>query len=272
MVFPLFHLASLLPAELDFISMLKFIATFAVISLVFSLLARIVFGKRSSLSQAVSSAIGILMIYVLTIVVDTFNPHGLARFLSPLPFVDFVEDNMYLFPIGHSPFVPLCSEILSMIVLAFLVNLLNTWIPKGESVAIWYGLRFLTVILAMALHYVLTWALRAFLPGPLLTYAPMILLTVLVISLVLAALKLFLGIALALVNPIFGTLYTFFFSNIFGKQLSKAALSTGLLCGIVYSLDRFGYSVICISAAALISYIPLIAALLILWYLIGHLL
>lgn len=272
MDFSLSHLASMLPVELDIISILKFIAALAVICLVFSLFARIVLGKRSALNQAVSSAIGILMIYVLTIVVDTFNPYGLARFLSPLPFVDFVDDNMYLFPIGHAPFIPLCSEILSMIMLAFLVNLLNTWIPKGEGVVTWYGLRFVTVILAMVLHYVLTWALRTFLPGALVTYAPMILLIILVVSLVLAALKLFLGLALAMVNPIFGALYAFFFSNLFGKQLSKAALTTGLLCGIVYALEHFGYSVISISVAALVSYIPLIVALLILWYLIGHLL
>lgn len=270
MDFSLSHLASILPVELDIISIVKFIATIAVISLVFSLFARIVFGKRSGLTQAVSSAIGIIMIYVLTIVVDTFNPHGLAYFLSPLPFVDFVEDNMYLYPISHAPFIPLCSEILSMIALAFLVNLLNTWIPMGQHVASWSGLRFLTVILAMVLHYALTWALRTFLPGMLVTYAPMILLTVLIISLVLAALKLFLGLALAMVNPIFAALYAFFFSNSFGKQLSKAALTTGLLCGIVYALEHFGYSVISISVAALISYIPLIAALLLLWYLIGH--
>lgn len=266
------QLTALLPAELDLITMLKFIGIFAVAALAFSLFARIVFGRKSSLNQAVSAAIGILMIYVLTIVVDTFDPHGLAQFLSPLPFVDFVEDNMYLFPIGYAPFVPLCSQILSMFMLAFLVNLLNTWIPKGDGVAVWYGLRFLTVVLAMALHYALSWALRTFLPAGLVTYAPMILLGVLVIGLILAALKLFLGLVLAMVNPIFGALYAFFFSNLFGKQLSKAALTTGILCGIVYTMEHFGYRVICISIAALVSYIPLIVALLILWYLIGHLL
>ena len=57
-----------------------------------------------------------------------------------------------------------------------------------------------------------------------------------------------------------------------GKQISKALFTTGVVCGILYLMDLFGLVVILISPAALLTYIPLALALLVLWFLIGHLL
>jgi hypothetical protein len=67
-------------------------------------------------------------------------------------------------------------------------------------------------------------------------------------------------------------MYTFFFSNIVGKQVSKAIFTTVILCGIVYLMGFFGYIIISITAASLITYIPLALVLLLLWYLIGRVL
>ena len=272
MDFSLSQLESMLPTEIDLLSMLKFIALFAAVSLVMSLLGRAVFGKRSSLNHAVSSAMGILFIYAVTIVVYTFDPSGLSRFLSPLPFVQFSEEYLYILSFHLAGIPSICENILSLLILAFLVNLLDSLIPKGKSLIGWYLLRFLTVILSMGLHYLVTWAIHTFLPGVLVTYAPIILLGILIVMLILGVLNVLLGLVLTAVNPILGGIYAFFFSNFIGKQLSKAMLSTALICGVVYVLERFGYSVICISAAALGAYIPLILVLLVLWYLIGHLL
>ena len=48
--------------------------------------------------------------------------------------------------------------------------------------------------------------------------------------------------------------------------------SSAIICAVLYLLDIFGYTVICISAAALMTYIPLALILLVLWYLIGGIL
>ena len=71
-----------------------------------------------------------------------------------------------------------------------------------------------------------------------------------------------LGLVIAVANPFLGAMYTFFFSNIVGKQVSKAVFSTAIVCAVFYLLDLFGYTVVCISAAALITYIPLALLLL----------
>ena len=67
-------------------------------------------------------------------------------------------------------------------------------------------------------------------------------------------------------------LYTFFFSSVIGKQLSKAVFTTAIISAVVLLLGEFGYTVICVSSAALAGYIPLAVVLLLLWFLIGHLL
>lgn len=272
MDFTISDLAAYLPVEVDLAEMLQFILIFAVGSLVMGFLGRVALGKRSDLNHAVSSAMGILFIYAVTIVVYAFNPKDLARFLSPLPFVNFSGEYLYVFSFLEADLPAICSQILSMVILAFLVNLLDSLIPKGKGIVSWYLFRFLTVLCAMALHFLVTWAFAAFLPGVLVTYAPMILLGILAAMLLLGLAKILLGLMLTAVNPILGAIYTFFFSNLIGKQISKAVLTTILLSILVFALEYFGYLMICVASTALAAYIPLILVLLVLWYLLGHVL
>ena len=55
-------------------------------------------------------------------------------------------------------------------------------------------------------------------------------------------------------------------------RLDPWTLGMAVYSGILYLLDLFGYTVICVSAAALLTYIPLALVLLVLWYLIGSVL
>ena len=266
------HAYSYIPAELDLITAAKFMLFFATASLILGVLGRLFLGKRSSLNHSLSSVMGILFIYAVTVVVYTIKPWSLDQLLSPLPFVNIFDRYMVVLPIQDSTLPALCSEILSLIILAFLVNLLDTFIPKGNNVISWYLLRFVSVILSMLLHYGVTWAFETYLPHILVTYAPTILLILLAAMLFMGLLNLILGVVLTAVNPIFGALYTFFFSNIVGKQLTKAVFTSAILCVIVFLLGEFGYTVIAISTSALATYIPLAIVLLLLWYLIGNLL
>jgi hypothetical protein len=159
-----------------------------------------------------------------------------------------------------------------MLILALLVNLLDSYIPKGKKVIGWYLYRFVTVIMAMVLHYVIYWLTTSFVPEVLNRFAPMLLLGILVLLLLVGAVKVVLGVILVAVNPIIGAIYTFFFANTFGKQISKAVFTTAILCGLVFLLEYFGATAIGIAASMLVAYIPLILILLLLWYLIGHIL
>lgn len=266
------HAYSYFPTEIRMVDAAQFILYFAAASLVLGVISRIVLGKRSSLNHSLSSAIGIGCIYILTIIIYTFKPWQLEMLLSPLPFVTFSGDYLILLPIADAEFNAICQQLLSLIILSFLVNLLDSFVPKGESVIGWYILRFLTVILSMVLHLVVSWVIRTHLPEILVTYAPTALLIILAIMLFSGLVSLVIGLVIAVSNPFLGAMYTFFFSNIVGKQVSKAVFSSAVLCGAFWLIDYFGYTVICISAAALVAYIPLVLILMVLWYLIGHVL
>lgn len=266
------HASSYIPAEIDLISTAEFMLYFAAASLILGVLGRLVLGKRSSLNHALSSSIAILLIYAVTVLVYTFKPWNLEVLLSPLPFVTFAGDYMILLPLHDTAFPALCTEILSLVILSFLINLLDTLIPKGDSVLHWYGLRLITVILCMGLHFGVCWAFETFLPDFLVTYAPTVLLFVLLFMVFSGVASLILGAILTLNSPFLGAMYTFFFSNIVGKQVSKSVFTTVILCVVFFLMGYFGYTIITITAAALLTYIPLALVLLLLWYLIGHVL
>lgn len=266
------HASSYLPTEVDLVTAAQLMLFFAVGSLILGCLSRVVLGKRSSLNRSLSSTIGILFIYAVTVVVYTFKPWNLESLLSPLPFVTFYQEYMIVFPITDAQFPALCSQVLSLIILAFLVNLMDTILPQGRNPFVWYLLRFLTVVGSMLLHLAARWAFQTYLPGVLVTYAPTILLIVLILMILSGALNLILGLVITMTNPFLGAMYTFFFSNVVGKQLSKAVFSSAILCGIVYLLEYLGSTVVCISAAALVAYIPIAIVLMLLWYLVGHVL
>ena len=157
-----------------------------------------------------------------------------------------------------------------MVILVFLYNLADCLLPDGESPITWFILRILTIIVAMIIHYLITKWTGDFLPDLLVDYGPTILLVCLVASVLMGAVGFILGLVLTVVNPIFGLLFSFFFSNKLGKQLSKAMLTTILLTGIVFALNRLRYSVISISITSLLSYLPMLGVLLGAWYFISR--
>ena len=238
--------------------------------LVFALVGRILFKKKSNLLNAVSAAIGILFIYAVTIVLGGLG-ESFQKFIAPLPFVTITNDEMILFQF-QADYTIVTTHILSMIILAFLMNLVDRLLPTGKNVFLWLLLRCASVISGMILHLIVTGLLTKYLPEGLVTYAPTILLAVLALMLLTGALKFLVGIVLSTVNPLVAALYTFFFANAIGKQVTKAVLTTAILTVLVWILQNIGIFTISIASAALLAYIPFIVLLLALWYVVGRLL
>ena len=164
----------------------------------------------------------------------------------------------------------IASELLSTIILAFLVNLADNWLPKGKNIFKWFFWRCLTVLLGLALHFLASWLINRFLPQGLIAYAPAVLLVILIVMLLTGALKLLVGLFLTTVNPIIGALYTFFFANIIGKQITRAVMTTGILCIAIAMLNKYGITGLSIAAGALIAYIPFLFVLIIVWYVVNR--
>ncbi len=236
-------------------------------SFLISVFGRFVFGKRSALNNAVSSAIGILFIYAISVVLRSAGAQ-FSPLIAPLPFVSISGDSMYLFNFVGAHYTVICSEVLSMVILSFLVNLADGWLPKGKGIFSWTFFRCLTVVIAYLLHLIVVGLFATYLPDGIVTYAPVILLALLLIMLLTGALKIVVGAALTTVNPIIGGLYTFFFATVIGKQVTKAVLTTAILSAIVLALHYVGVGVISIASAALLAYIPIALILVVLWFIV----
>lgn len=239
--------------------------------LLISLLSRFIFGKKSNLNFAVSSAIGIVLMCAVIIGFKYAVP-GLNVLLTTLPFVSVDNNTMYLFSFAGADYTIICYQVLSMIILSFLFNTVDRWMPKPKNIFGWLFFRCLTLILALALHIFVSVLVRRYLPQGLITYAPVVLLAVLLLMLLTGALKIPVGVLLATTNPLIGGLYTFFFATVVGKMITRAVFTTGILALLITALKFIGITAVTIAASALIAYIPLLIVLLILWYVINRLL
>lgn len=260
-----------LPADFEPQSYLKVIAFLFIGSVVLGLIGRFAFGKRSSLNHAVSSAMGILFLYIISAVIIATGSQ-LENFMTPLPFSSMNAEVLTFISIPGADFTVICTHVLRMIVLAFAVNVLDSFVPKAKKIVGWFLRNVLIVALAFAAQWFINYLFTAILPEAVLLYAPAVLVCILVFMVLLGALKVILGLVLAAVNPIIGGLYTFFFANKIGKSLTKALMTTVLLTALVAVMTYLGCTAIPIAPEALTAYVPLVLILLALWYIIGKIL
>lgn len=264
-------LESFIPSEIPVDTYLKSFLFIFLGFVVIGAIGRLVFGKKSVLSHATSSAISILFIYIITVVIHSLGV-DLSFLVSPLPFVSISGDYMSVFAFEGVHYTILCDQILGMIILAFLANLADSWLPTGKKLLSWFFFRCISVLLAMVLHLIANAIIHAFLPEGLLVWAPVVLLGLLLLLMAVGALKYIIGTLLSMtVGPLIGILYTFFFSNVVGKQLTRAVLTAAILSGLVWLLNYLGVSSVFIAAPALVVYIPFLILLLIVWFIIGKL-
>ena len=254
---------------LDYPSLLKASGILLLGALLFSGLLRFIFGKKTLVGNSISSAIAIIYVYVSSALILTLVP-GLHWILSPLPFASFGSDAIRFFSFHGANYVDVSAHLLGMIILSFLVNLADRWIPKGKNILTWFFFRCVTVALSIVIHFIVTWLFNRYLPIGIVMYAPVILLVILVILLLTGALKLLVGAILTTVNPVIAAFYTFFFASFVGKQLTKAVLTTAIMTGILYLLQNLGIVTLSLVSAALAAYIPFLLLLLLVWYLISR--
>lgn len=249
----------------------KFVGILIFGLLLISSLTRFLFGKKAQINKAVTSAVEIFCVYVINVVIYALGLR-LQEFLTPLPFVAMVEDYLVIYPILSAEFVDICHHVLKLLIIAFLVNLLNEFVPEGKHIVTWFLLRLITVAVSVVVIYGAELLLNTYIPQGLAEIAPTVLLCCLVALILLGAMKVLVGAALAFLDPIVAALYTFFFSNFIGRSLAKAMVSTALLTGVIVLLDVLDISVVLIAASALTAYIPLLLIVVVLWYIIGRIL
>lgn len=254
---------------IDYEALLKVSGIILLGSLLICALLRFIFGKKTLVGNSISSSIAILYIYVASAAILTLLPK-MHWILVPLPFVSFSNDAIHFFSFTGASYTDVAAQLLAMIILSFLVNLADRWLPKGKNIIYWFFWRCVTIASGIIMHFIVTWLFRRFLPDGIVIYAPVILLAILLIMLLTGALKLIVGAILTTVNPLIAAFYTFFFASVVGKQLTKAILTTGIVTAIVYLLQNWGIFSLSLAAAAMAAYIPFLLLLLLVWYIISR--
>ena len=238
-------------------------------ALVINLICRFIFRKQTLLISAVSSAIAIIFIYLLTVLIITAVTQ-FRSFVSPLPFVSITEESFRFFSFQSESFTRIASQLLSLIILSMLVNLIDAWLPRGKHLLNWLFFRILTVIIGFAAHYFVTLLFNRYCPDFIITYAPAALLIVLVLMLLTGALRFVVGLFLTAVNPVIAALYTFFFANVIGKQITKAVLTTAMLSGIILLIEKLGIVSLSLLSGAMVAYLPFLLLLILVWYVVSR--
>lgn len=255
---------------IDFLSFLKLTGCLLLGALLINSLCRFIFRKSTLLGQAVSSSIAIIFIYVVMVLILTLATE-LQFLVTPLPFAVFTSQNITFFQFDGAAYTVIASQLLSMIILAFLVNLVDGWMPKSKNFFKWTFWRIVTIALGFSLHYLVVWLFETYLPQGIVLYAPVILLGILILMLLTGALKYLLGLLLATVNPLIAALYTFFFANIVGKQITRSVLTTAILSSVLVLLQDLGLMTLSLAPEAMVGYIPFLLILIPVWYLISRL-
>ena len=232
---------------------------------------RLIFGKDSSLVRAVSACINLVMIYLTGIILYVLIPQVRGSVAS-LPFITVTEEAFFLWDIRAMDSSSLCPALLQLFMLAFLVNLMESLLPHGQKLLSWYGFRLLTVFSTLGIYATVSSMIRMFIPQVYGAWAGYVLLGLWVFIGLTGLLKIILTVVLTVMNPIIGGIYSFFFSNIIGKQFSKAIGTTLLSVGVLMMLYRLGFVAFSFSSFSLASYGPACLITLLALYLFGKLL
>lgn len=256
---------------IDWISALKIAGILVFIIFAVGAILRAIFGRGSSLTRSISATLNILLIYLTAAILYYYFP-ALRVWLNALPFVTLTSDHFFIWGISGLPDLIFYPAILKLAVLAFFVNMLESYLPRGKTLISWYLYRVITGLGAFALYIGFSYVVNSFAPKIFGVWSKTIILGFWGVILLIAVLKLLFSAFLTVINPILGACYTFFFSSLFGKQFSKAILTTVFMIFIVYFLNRVGCTQVYFADLSLIAYGPISIILLIALYLFGRIL
>lgn len=254
--------------------------------LVFSYILKL-YKKAPQMKAGIAAAISILIMYVVCMLIYKFNPAGLQEFLAPLPFVEFKDDSVVLLVyelredgLIHTP--PFCNRIVSMFVLAFLVNQIYTFTPQKLKTPAWLVFRFFSTMFAIGVHFgvhkVMTKAFGMIPETPfwetVIPFLPIAFIGAILVLFLLGAIKGPMKHFFTEINPTFVGLSGFFFTNKFGVNITRAIYTTFLLTAFAYGLQQlslrlFGTAAIAIGAFGVSGGLVVLIALFLLWITVG---
>lgn len=211
-------------------------------------LLRLIFGRRGTAVKAVFTTLDILILYCIVFVLQITVIEAVP-YLPTLPFVSIKDGTVVFLSIMEANKLVICIELVNLIILAFLFGLTEDLLPDRKKLIPWLLLRLLSLLIVYVVFNLINWVFNTILPGFIITYAPVILLLLFSIFLAVTVFKWLIGLLLGITGgPVIGAIYTFFISSLVGRQLTKAALSSGIIMCLLYFTNHFGFTVLSIGS------------------------
>ncbi len=245
-------------------SYLKIVLIFLLGTIFLHILGKLFFKKRSLINHAISATFCIMFIYAAAIFLQTIL-HTASHYIV-LPLITFHHNRVDFISLTKGGFFQICSSVLQLITLAFCVNLADSLLPKGKHLLMWFLVRCISVVGGYLAYAICAKLLSIYLPNAISLYAPAVLLGILFALLFTGFLRIPAGALLSTINPIIGALYTFFAANIIGRQITKAIISSSILCGLMLILQYWGVTGIDLDYMLWLPYFPATGVAVALWY------
>ena len=232
-------------------------------------LIRFLSGPESAVSKAISACIHIFFLYLIVIAVFALVP-AFRSLLPPLPFLSVDGTSFSLWALSGLSSEAFFSALLRLFVLAVLVNLLEEFIPKGSKFLHWYFFRLITACAALGLYIGICALSDRYAPNFFGSWSGTILISFWLLIGILGLSKGMLILVAAVVNPILGVLFAFFFSNVVGKQFTKSIGTCLLAIALIYALQAEGVQGFVFSDFSLSTYGLCLLFVSVLLYLFGR--
>ena len=253
---------------LNWSGLISFAITLGVGVCIFGGILRLLFGKGSPVVKAVFGCIHVALIYLIATAVYALAP-GIRSSIPPLPFITIGADALFVWDLTILTLDSFTSGLLRLFILAFLVNLLEDLVPKGEKCLLWYFYRLLTACAALGFYIGICILTDRFLPQFFGQWAAPIVISIWLLIGILGLSKGLLTLIAVAFNPVLGLLFAFFFSNLVGKQFVKAILTCLLALAVFYGLYQSGFTGFVFSQFSMAAYGPSCLVVLAVLFLFG---
>ena len=235
--------------------------------LVVYLFCRLFIGKDSLISGSIYTSIAILFIYAGYVLLYALRI-PLPRI--HLPFAEIAGDMLVFFSF-ESGVLPVCREVLSMLLLALIASLIEHIIPRGQKLLHWALFRLLMVVTTVAAYTALSALISRFIDTKIQEYSSVAVLSSLALLLSTGSLNFLAGTALSSLSPVIAPLFSFFFLSVMGKKILKALVITALFILLVLLLQNFFISAVPVTLNLLVLYVPFALVAAVVWRLLGKL-
>ena len=268
------YILSLFPEGFNPMDMLKALVYIIAIVFVITALIRMVHKKASQYNHALSSAMALMFMYLLLVQLRRFMPEVVDPLLDRLPLIDLNQEagTIQLYHFTMKDFAGSCREFLYLFILSFCLIGLDDIIPDAKNTPSWMILQFIIVCIAMAIYSFILKSISHFAPDILDSFAPMILVCILLFMVFLGLLKVILTLMLVAVNPLLGAISAFFSSNKVGLALGKSVMCSLVLTAVAIFMTHQNFALFNLADLTLLVCILPMAVGLLLWVVIGHIL